>query len=310
MTTPPTGSAHALTPKSELIAQLDGIRALAICMVLVSHLVIYENYLGLRPIGLEFGQAGVSLFFVLSGYLITRLLLREEDSRGRVSLKYFYIRRALRLFPALLLYLSVVFALWLCGLLPHHPWHSFASSILYVRNIWGRGHETDHLWSLSVEEHFYLLWPVAMLALPRRGARRLCLALTGIGAVLTWRVTALRAGLADEGQTSIRRDFRFDAPLLGCAIALGEHHWARAFRWFSASSVRRDIVFVSGTAILLGWFALHAQGHGLGGVDSTLVALLGGVLLCSQIGVAAPGVTTRFLATPPMVFVGRISYGV
>jgi peptidoglycan/LPS O-acetylase OafA/YrhL len=116
--------------------------------------------------------------------------------------------------------------------------------------------------------------------------------------------------LADEGKTYIRSDFRFDAPLLGCAIALGEHHWARAFRWFSASSVRRDIVFVSGTAILLGWFALHAQGHGLGGVDSTLVALLGGVLLCSQIGVAAPGVTTRFLATPPMVYVGRISYGV
>ena len=131
-----------VSPNQDHIPGLDGIRALAIGLVLFAHSVIYDTFSHLRSIGTGAGYAGVAVFFVLSGYLITTLLLREEERTGSISLRLFYLRRALRLFPALWLYLLVVSLIWFSGLLPHHPWHSFASSLLYVRNLVGRGHET------------------------------------------------------------------------------------------------------------------------------------------------------------------------
>src|SRR3954469_22872781 len=202
------------------ITGFDGIRAVAIGLVLFSHSVIYDEFNSLRPVGLNAGFAGVAVFFVLSGFLITTLLLREEDRTGQISLPLFYMRRALRLFPALWLYLLVVGGICLAGGLPAHPWHSFVSSLLYIRNLVGRGHETDHLWSLSIEEQFYLLWPVALIALRRRNGARLCLALGVLAAVTVWRIYAAQTGLASDGALYTRSDFRFDAPLFGCALAL------------------------------------------------------------------------------------------
>jgi len=139
-------SSIQITQKSNYIPAFDGIRAIAILLVLFSHSVIYDQFNSLRNIGLNLGYTGVSIFFVLSGYLITRLLIQEEEKNGKISLKFFYIRRAFRLLPALWLYLLVVFVLWIAGLLPNHPWHSFLTSLLYIRNLIGSGHETDHIW--------------------------------------------------------------------------------------------------------------------------------------------------------------------
>ena len=164
----------------------------------------------------------MAIFFVLSGYLITTLLLREEQRTGFISLRLFYIRRGLRLFPALWLYLSVVAVIILAGWLPHNPWHSFVSSLFYVRNLVGRGHETQHLWSLSIEEQFYILWPLILVGLPRRDRARLAVALGALVGVTLWRIYAARTGLASVGALYIRSDFRFDAPLFGCVIALAE----------------------------------------------------------------------------------------
>ena len=143
--------------RSAYVPGLDGIRALAIGLVLFSHSVIFDEFTALHAVGNAAGHAGVAVFFVLSGYLITTLLLREEDRTGGISVRLFYLRRSLRLFPALWLYLLVVGAIWLAGGLPQLPWHDFVSSLLYIRNFLGRGHETSHLWSLSIEEQFYLL---------------------------------------------------------------------------------------------------------------------------------------------------------
>ena len=93
-----TGKAEL--PGSAYIPGLDGIRAMAIGLVLFSHSVIYEEFTQFCQIGLAAGYAGVAVFFVLSGYLITTLLLREEDRTDGISLSLFYLRRALRLFPA------------------------------------------------------------------------------------------------------------------------------------------------------------------------------------------------------------------
>lgn len=157
------------------IPSLDGLRAVAILLVIQSHLAggrysLLNLGTGHFPFRFAYGNLGVRIFFVISGFLITTLLLQEQNRQGRISIKQFYIRRALRILPA-----SYVFMLVLCivaGLgIVVIPKESFLASFLYVRNYFGGGDwYTAHLWSLSVEEQFYLIWPAAMVLLGRRGA--------------------------------------------------------------------------------------------------------------------------------------------
>jgi len=287
---------------------LDGVRALAIAMVLCSHSVIYDEFTWLRGIGLEFGYTGVAVFFVLSGYLITRLLLREERATGGISLRLFYVRRALRLFPALWLYLLVVGALWLWNYFPDHPWHSFVTSLLYVRNLIGRGHETDHLWSLSLEEQFYLIWPLIIVWLPQRNRARLAIALVGIVLITWWRHFAAAKGLANEGALYIRSDFRFDAPLIGCAVALVEAMRPRSLALWNATPLRSNLLAAGGLIGLLGWCGVRAYGGVGAGVNASVVSGLSVALLLSQTG--RPGWLSRLFSRPPLVAIGKISYGI
>ncbi|MGL4423488.1 MAG: acyltransferase family protein [Gemmataceae bacterium] len=295
------GASHGYIPG------LDGIRAMAIGLVLFSHSVIYDQLNSLRSIGLGAGYTGVAIFFVLSGYLITRILLREEERTGTISLRFFYLRRALRLFPALWLYLLVVGLIWLAGGLPHHPWHSFVSSFFYVRNLVGRGHETDHLWSLSIEEQFYLLWPLVLVFLPHRNRARLGVALVGLVAVTVWRVLAARSEWVSAGTLYIRSDFRFDAPLYGCTIALAQHVYPKAMQWINGSGLRSTALACAGTTGLLAWVGLRLGESIVPGFDSTIVCLLGVVLILSQVGVPSRG--SRWFAWRPLVWIGQISYG-
>jgi peptidoglycan/LPS O-acetylase OafA/YrhL len=238
------------------IQGLDGIRGLAIALVLFSHSVIYDEFTNLHSSGLEAGYAGVAIFFVLSGYLITALLLREEDRTGRISLRLFYIRRSLRLFPALWLYLLVVFVIWCMGGLPHHPWHSIVSSLLYIRNLVGSGHETGHLWSLSIEAQFYCLWPFVLVSLRQRNRLRLLVALSALIGITLWRIYAAQTGLASEGALYMRSDFRFDAPLFGCILALVLHIAPRMLTYFNSTSQRSDILAIAGCISLTLWVEL------------------------------------------------------
>jgi peptidoglycan/LPS O-acetylase OafA/YrhL len=139
------------------IPSLDGLRAISITIVILSHLVKWHR-ISVGLIG-SYGALGVHVFFVLSGYLITSLLLREYARSSNVSLRDFYIRRAFRIFPAAFVFLTVATALYWREM---HWYHVVAAS-LYVANIdllrpWIFG----HLWSLSIEEQFYLLWPFAI----------------------------------------------------------------------------------------------------------------------------------------------------
>ncbi|WP_020143955.1 acyltransferase [Terracoccus sp. 273MFTsu3.1] len=143
---------------------LDGVRGLAILLVVTAHVGLPVRWGGL---------SGVTLFFVLSGYLITSLLLREWDRYGSISLWRFWGRRALRLLPALLVLLAVVpLLLWATGdsRLSSYPVAALAT-LTYVGN-WVRIAGTDlgvlnHTWSLAVEEQFYLVWPLVFIALMR-----------------------------------------------------------------------------------------------------------------------------------------------
>ena len=140
--------------------QLDGFRGLAIVFVIFGHVVKYSGKgKTLYDIGQHFAATGVFLFFVLSGFLITGLLQKERASKGAIDLRRFYLRRALRLGPALLLFLSILTLLKLLGLTPGLPGYEIAACLLYARNFFGRTLTTSQIWSLSLEEKFYLCWP-------------------------------------------------------------------------------------------------------------------------------------------------------
>lgn len=303
----PAGANASSTRGLRHLPGLDGVRGLGVALVLFSHSVIYGRAPSLSATGLRSGAAGVTLFFVLSGYLITTLLVREETAMRRISLPLFYTRRALRLFPALWLYLTVITLLWLAGRLPHHPWHSLVTSVLYIRNLVGRGHETDHLWSIALEEQFYLIWPVVVVALSWRRRLRLPVVLGIFLVVTAWRHHAALAGLASAGALYIRTDFAIDGPLLGCALALAEARWPDLTRvWRSG---RRPAV-VAGLALvgLAAWIGFGSNDLVRPALQSTLVAGLGIPLVWSQAG--SPGRGVGLIAWRPLVYLGQISYGV
>ena len=182
---------------------LDGLRAVAVGLVIIDH----------AGFPTQASAAGVTAFFVLSGYLITSILLREE----RVDLKGFYVRRLRRLAPAFLVMLAITGVAGLLGVWGEH-WRPdrFVASVFYVTN-WsviggGTPGVTDHAWSLAIEEQFYLSWPLLVAFAPRRLAP---IALVGVGAGLV-----IRTFTSSELDGYFSTFARMDGLLLGCLAAV------------------------------------------------------------------------------------------
>lgn len=159
------------------IPSLDGLRAISVLLVLWSHLLGTDGFM--PKTGSHYGDLGVlgvRIFFIISGFLITTLLLKEWQRDGSISLKWFYFRRTLRIFPAMYALVAVVAGATLLGWV-HVPVRHFLYATTYTMNFvadpsWILG----HLWSLSVEEQFYLLWPATLVLLGPRRAFRVALA--------------------------------------------------------------------------------------------------------------------------------------
>ena len=153
--------------------QLDGLRFLAFLVVFVSH--------GWATLP-SYGASGVRLFFVISGFLITRILLLHDSSSLWRDLRVFYFRRMLRIFP---LYYGVLIILYIFGMLPHAAWQFF-----YVQNILMFLQESaifpGHFWSLCVEEQFYLTYPVILLLTPARWRMHVLFLILCIGTAAGW----------------------------------------------------------------------------------------------------------------------------
>jgi peptidoglycan/LPS O-acetylase OafA/YrhL len=205
------------------IASLDGLRAIAVLIVLVSH----AGYGDVIPGGL-----GVTIFFFLSGYLITTLLLDERRGHGTVNVGHFYLRRAFRLLPPLVVTLAIAYALVGVGALGGGTsWTGLASQLFYFANYFqvfgdaaGRIPDgTNILWSLAVEEHFYIVYPALMFAvLKLLDARRVLIGAFAVLCVivLVWRLWLVsRPGFTDM-RTYYATDTRFDSILYGCLLAL------------------------------------------------------------------------------------------
>lgn len=213
------------------IPSLDGIRCVAFLIVFSSHSVL----LGLIP-----GGFGVTVFFFLSGYLITTLLRLEAEALGGVSLRAFYLRRTLRIFPPAYLFVLVALVFAVIPLpaggakAPTVDPLGILAGLGYVTNyflVLGHGDRllpsSDVLWSLAVEEHFYLMFPVFYIGLRRflPGARRQALILALLcGTFLVWRCV-LASGLnlqdkVDQFRLTFATDTRIDSILFGCILAV------------------------------------------------------------------------------------------
>ena len=161
-----------LLRRGRRIPELDGFRGIAVLMVVAGH---YCQYNVPSPqcvrIGITLSSLGVLLFFVLSGFLITALLLQEKDETGRIHFRRFYARRALRLGPALLLFLLTVVVLIYLGFVTDVPRYEIFASLFYARYLVGKSETLAHLWSLSLEEQFYLCWPLLLILMLRKSSR-------------------------------------------------------------------------------------------------------------------------------------------
>lgn len=145
---------------------LNGLRAVSIILVVIYHsalsLPYLDAYYPTRLLNhlLHNGQLGVDIFFLISGFLITSLLLHEEELTGKISLKNFYVRRILRIFPAYYFLLLTYFVLQLMNVI-HIPADAWITALTFTKYFnWNVEWFTSHGWSLSIEEHFYLLWPL------------------------------------------------------------------------------------------------------------------------------------------------------
>jgi peptidoglycan/LPS O-acetylase OafA/YrhL len=213
-----------ITAKARSIPSLDGLRAISILLVVIAHSSQnFSRWVNL-PVGtfLLFAHLGVSVFFVISGFLITSLLLKEWDATGTIGLKRFYLRRAFRIFPPFYLYLVILLALVLAGVF-HTSLRAFFFAAIYCMDYYlgpGSGFVgLQHIWSLSVEEQFYLLWPAALLLLGKRKAVYLAGFLILISPLLRG-VTYLI--LEPQHRAMINRMFHssVDTIMFGCLLAL------------------------------------------------------------------------------------------
>ncbi|GAB3242397.1 acyltransferase family protein [Mycolicibacterium hippocampi] len=321
------------------IAALDGVRAVAVALVLADH--------GGVP-GLSGGFLGVDVFFVLSGFLITSLLLDEIGRTGRIGLKDFWIRRARRLLPALVvMVLAVVAARELFAAESTVSLREHAVATFFWMSNWVFvAEQTDyfsqgappsplqHTWSLGVEEQYYVLWPllvagvVAGLAaaayrrgvpLTVRAVRTAVFVTAAVGVVGSAGATVLLS--ASASQATLNRvyfgtDTRMQALLVGAAAAaLLVRDWrglaeggavlrSRWARWLARLAPVVGLVVLGGAAHLATGSAQEFR-HGL-----LIVVAVAAVLVVASVALEQDGPVARLLALPPLVGLGAISYGV
>lgn len=298
------------------LAAIDGLRALAVTAVL-----IYHAQIGALPGGF----LGVEVFFVISGYLITSLLLTDRASTGHVSLPAFWKRRAKRLLPALFgliiaaLVYTVVFlpgevaslrlnALASFGYVSN--WYLIFDQQSYFESL-GRPSLLRHLWSLAVEEQFYLVWPIVFALLLGRIRRRYAIALILAGAIASAALMAyLYNPAVDPSRIYYGTDTRVAGLLIGAALAFA---WQIGHLPERAVRLTRRVADLSGAGALAGLFAIAAlateQSAFLYRGGFALVAVLTAVLIaaCVHPGSRLMG---GVLGRQPLTWIGTRSYSI
>jgi peptidoglycan/LPS O-acetylase OafA/YrhL len=304
------------TPIAELVGSpdrhlraLDGIRGLAVLMVLVFHIFQVEpapaqSLLRLGYSATRFGQTGVDLFFVLSGFLITGILFdTKKTSRFFIN---FYGRRALRIFP-LYYGVLVVFLLLLPrlvgGPLTHVPYVCFWTfTSNFALTAGAEGGALGHFWSLAIEEQFYLVWPMVVFALSRRALMRVCILSLAAAAIL-------RVWVESQGISSFMLTLcRLDTLLLGAMVALaarsplGEKDWTRPALLIAVTAFMASLPL-----------CLFMRGSGsawLAAVKYPLIALFYAAFLVLGITASPRSPSGKVLCSSLLRSLGKYSFGI
>jgi peptidoglycan/LPS O-acetylase OafA/YrhL len=275
------------------IQSLDGIRAVSFLLVFVAHTGL-EKYVP--------GGLGVTIFFFLSGFLITTLMREEYAKSGALNLKHFWMRRALRILPP---FYIVLIAAALVSPVALGP---IRAQVFNVTNYWVMNHGYEGMplgtgvyWSLSVEEHFYLLFPFAFIALQRLKRRDQLFILYGACAlILAWRYVLVLHFHSITNRTYMGTDTRIDSIIFGCALAVWNVEKRRLIEW-------RWAIYAAAAAAVLG-VCLTVRGEAFReGLRYTLQGLALTVLFIAA--VRFPKWTPmRVLNTRILKFLGVLSY--
>ena len=222
----------AISQKLLRLPSLDGWRALSILLVLASHSHYVANYPpALDPIFFRLltGDLGVRCFFIISGFLISWLMLGEYDSEGRVSLRHFYIRRVLRILPVYFAFLGILGCLSLFTPFKQ-TMVNWIGNLTFTTNIVESSWTSGHLWSISIEEQFYLVWPVLFVSFGLAGKPRLALFLLSLPLCVApiWRIITYKQFYPDSLSllfTHFSFFNYFDCLAVGCACAFVLRRW-------------------------------------------------------------------------------------
>lgn len=315
---PPAGANDGTGPSVGYMPALDGLRALAVVAV-----VLYHGEVG----GIPGGFLGVEIFFVISGYLITALLLSERQRTGSTAYVAFWIRRAKRLLPALFALIAVVGTVWvvfhqrevaqlrgdMVGALTYVTnWYQIIVKQSYFEAI-GRPSPLRHLWSLAVEEQFYIMWPVVLAVIFKvTRARRNQMILVTLGLALVSVVAAIVmfSPGTDPSRIYYGTDTRASGVLLGAALAIAVPPWLMTGKVVAGA---RKAMTAIGLVGLLGLTLMITQ---VSEFDSFLYR--GGFALVDLLTIAVilalvhpcRTVWSRLFALAPLLWVGRRSYGI
>jgi peptidoglycan/LPS O-acetylase OafA/YrhL len=287
------------------IPSLDGLRAISIIMVLGGHLAL--QHAGSEQSARYFellANLGVRVFFVISGFLITGLLLRELDTQKKINLPKFYYRRTLRIFPPYYVFIGAMGLLHALGtiqLAPHDIPHALTySSNYYPERSWYMG----HTWSLAVEEQFYLLFPAALLALGRK--RGLVAAASLILLCPLIRLVVRQYPPFQGYESGKTFETLADALAVGCTLA-GAHTWLHTQQAYRRLLASRLFVLIPLCIIAV---TLLQSGRPLFKIAAfTFVNI--GLALCLDWAVTNyKGTIGRALNAPAVTFIGVMSYSI
>jgi peptidoglycan/LPS O-acetylase OafA/YrhL len=310
-----------LVYSADRIETLDGVRGIAILAVLVDHTAMWINPVGPLDRAVQAvagsGWSGVDLFFVLSGFLITGILLDAKG--GRHYFRSFYARRVLRIFPVCYLAIALVVLSSLIPAVAHHfpdaagrvrgvqAWYwTYTTNYLIAFHGWPAAPmRSAHLWSLAVEEQFYLVWPALVLLVDRRTLARICIGLLVACPIL--RVALFLAGTPARALV-VLTPTRMDTLALGALLAIAARSdgglvaWRRVLGWVAVVS---SLALASTLTFRP---RLANESPEIATIGFSLIAAVAAALVTFAATTPAGSLTHRFLAHPALRAVGRYSY--